>query len=51
LLVTSFYAGINRFAEAGFILRDHTWPSLREAAALGSGATPGAVLGLLFEHQ
>ena len=47
LLLTSFYAGINRFAEAGFILRDRTWKVLKQAAALESPPTPMQVLGML----
>lgn len=51
MLLTSFYVGINRFAEAGFILRDNTWPALREAATLGKKPTPMQVMGLLAKHQ
>ena len=51
LLLTSFYTGIDRFAKSGFVLRDHTWPALREAAELGDAATPRQVMGLLAKHQ
>lgn len=51
LLLTSFYAGINRFAEGGFILRDNTWPALRKAANMGEAPTPMQVLGILSQHQ